>query len=126
MNLLIKLKTILQFNFFSCLCSDIENLKLALTWNRIDVAKNFIFKDDNRFKTEFLTELMFIAINKDKVDFVREFINQGFNWSRFLNYRRLIKLYNEVIALITYSFSSKNNISSLLLSCPKVLLCEAI
>ena len=81
---------------------DIENLKLALTWNRIDVAKNFIFKDDNRFKTEFLTELMFIAINKDKVDFVREFINQGFNWSRFLNYRRLIKLYNEVIALKTY------------------------
>jgi hypothetical protein len=39
---------------------------------------------------------MYNAIINDRVDFVKLFIENGFQVKKFLTYRRLIKLYNDV------------------------------
>jgi len=71
-----------------------SQLKLALAWNRIDVARSDIF-DQHRDEVtmEHLTESMFTALMDDKVDFVLLFLNEGLKLKDFLTVDVLCSLY---------------------------------
>ena len=53
--------------------------------------------EDKKWESKFFNSLMYVAITKDRVDFIREFLTHGLVLSKFLTYRRLLKLYNDVI-----------------------------
>lgn len=74
-----------------------SQLRLALKWNRIDIAKNFILTDENKDKMGSLDNLMFTAIKDNRFEFVDLFLENGFSLKPFLTFRVLLKLYNEVI-----------------------------
>ncbi|CAF0919426.1 unnamed protein product [Brachionus calyciflorus] len=76
--------------------SSIAQLKLALTWNRIDIAKDFIFTEDKDWKNGVLNDLMYSALVGDKPDFVEIFLENDCDINEFLTYRRLLKLYNDL------------------------------
>lgn len=76
-------------NFF------VQQLDLALNWNRIDVAKKYIL-ENNQLKVSLLKEAMYKAINEDRPDFVSEFFEFGLKSKEFLTYRLLLKLYNDI------------------------------
>ena len=73
-----------------------SQLRLALKWNRIDIAKNFILTDENKAKMGSLDNLMYTAIKDDRFEFVDLFLENGFSLKSFLTFRVLLKLYNEV------------------------------
>lgn len=70
-------------------------LKIALESNLIQVAKKHIF-DKDVIEVGLLKETMYTAIDKNRPDFVKEFLNNGFKLSKYLTYRILLKLYNDV------------------------------
>ena len=72
-------------------------LKMAITWDRSDIARKFIMEIDNQiWETKYMHEFMYLAIKQNKIEFVRLFLENGFVLSKFLTYRCLIKLYNDV------------------------------
>ena len=73
-----------------------SQLRLALKWNRIDIAKNYILNDENKAIMGTLNNLMFTAIKDGRFEFVDLFLDNGFSLKSFLTYRVLLKLYNEV------------------------------
>ncbi|XP_078660979.1 transient receptor potential cation channel subfamily M member-like 2 isoform X2 [Branchiostoma floridae x Branchiostoma belcheri] len=73
-----------------------HQLKLALAWNRSDIAETDIFTADRRWKQEELEDLMYSAILEDKVNFVKLFLENGVSLKDFLTVRRLQKLYSEI------------------------------
>ena len=79
-------------------------LRLCLTWNRFDIAKNFILNDENKDKLGSIDEFMYYSIKNNRHEFVSLFLNNGFVLKNFLTYRRLLKLYNEVIFNLFISF----------------------
>ncbi|RNA06320.1 transient receptor potential cation channel subfamily M member 2 isoform X1 [Brachionus plicatilis] len=76
--------------------NSISQLSLALTWNRIDIAKDYIFTDEKAWEDNDLYDLMFTAISTDKPDFVEIFMENNCDISKFLTYRRLLNLYNNM------------------------------
>nr|KAI8744050.1 transient receptor potential cation channel subfamily M member 2-like [Biomphalaria glabrata] len=74
----------------------IDQLKLALAWNRIDVAKSEIFTDDRTWPTGMLDEIMMSAIKLSRVDFVELFLDNGLSLKNFLTKERLTALYNTI------------------------------
>lgn len=72
-----------------------ENLKLAINWDRLDVAE-VIFTGEEEFKPNQLENLMEIALLKNKPKFVQLLLENGLNIKTFLTYRRLMFLYNSV------------------------------
>ncbi|KAK3605983.1 hypothetical protein CHS0354_019662 [Potamilus streckersoni] len=73
-----------------------DQLKLALAWNRIDIAKSEIFTDDKRWTTGSLDDIMLRAIQLNRVDFVELFLDNGVCLKEFLTIKRLLLLYNNV------------------------------
>ncbi|XP_077993111.1 transient receptor potential cation channel subfamily M member-like 2 [Glandiceps talaboti] len=73
-----------------------DQLKLALAWNRIDIAKSEIFTDDRKWKQGDLDEALHIALTNNQVDFVRLFLETGESLWEFLTVKRLTRLYNEI------------------------------
>ncbi len=73
----------------------LAQLKLALKWNRIDIAKNYI-TDDLKDKINLLGDLMYIALEQNRVEFVDLFLDNGFSLKNFVTNRLLLKLFNEV------------------------------
>jgi hypothetical protein len=72
-----------------------ENLKLALQWNRDDLAKSNILNGEEQLETHELFELMEQALLKNRPRFVKLFLeHEDFSLNMFLTYRRLIFLYN--------------------------------
>ncbi len=69
-------------------------LKLAMTWNRVDIARDFILTDELKDKIGSLDEFMFEAILDDKLEFVKMFMDNGFSLKGFVTYRLMLKLYN--------------------------------
>ena len=84
-----------------------SQLRLALEWNRVDVAKDYILTDENKTVMGSLDNLMFTAIKDNRFEFVELFLDNGFSLKSFLTYRALLKLYNEVdiLNLINFYFS---------------------
>lgn len=71
----------------------LDELKLAVAWNRVDIAKSDIFNGDVEWKACDLEEVMMDALINDKPDFVRLFVDNGVNLGEFLTYGRLQELY---------------------------------
>ncbi|CAL1536039.1 unnamed protein product, partial [Lymnaea stagnalis] len=68
-----------------------DQLKLALAWNRIDMAKSEIFTDERTWP-----DVMLSAIKLNRVDFVELFLDNGVVLKDFLTIKRLLTLYNSV------------------------------
>ncbi|NWX97608.1 TRPM5 protein, partial [Nothoprocta ornata] len=74
----------------------LDELKLAVAWNRVDIAKSEIFNGDVEWKSRDLEEVMMDALVNNKPEFVKLFIDNGANISDFLTYSRLQRLYCSV------------------------------
>ncbi|XP_076012232.1 transient receptor potential cation channel subfamily M member 5 [Genypterus blacodes] len=85
----------------------LDELKLAVAWNRVDIAQSEIFNGDVEWRACDLEEVMMDALINDKPDFVRLFVNNGVNLGEFLTYGRLQELY--------WSVSEKSLLYNLLL-----------
>ncbi|XP_071375194.1 transient receptor potential cation channel subfamily M member 5 isoform X2 [Centroberyx affinis] len=85
----------------------LDELKLAVAWNRVDIAKSDIFNGDVEWRACDLEEVMMDALINDKPDFVRLFVDNGVNLGEFLTYSRLQELY--------WSVSEKSLLHNLLL-----------
>ena len=72
-----------------------QQLNLALVWDRIDIAKKYLLQE-KIWESKFFNSLIYTAIRTNRVDFIKEFLNHGLALSKFLTYRRLLKLYNDV------------------------------
>ncbi|NXN14320.1 TRPM5 protein, partial [Indicator maculatus] len=71
----------------------LDELKLAVAWNRVDIAKSEIFNGDVEWKSCDLEEVMMDALINDKPEFVKLFVDNGANIAEFLTYSRLQRLY---------------------------------
>ncbi|NXQ42619.1 TRPM5 protein, partial [Catharus fuscescens] len=71
----------------------LDELKLAVAWNRVDIAKSEIFNGDVEWKSCDLEEVMMDALVNNKPEFVKLFIDNGANIYEFLTYSRLQRLY---------------------------------
>uniref|UniRef100_A0A3B3SRM5 Transient receptor potential cation channel, subfamily M, member 5 n=1 Tax=Paramormyrops kingsleyae TaxID=1676925 RepID=A0A3B3SRM5_9TELE len=71
----------------------LDELKLAVAWNRVDIAKSEIFNGDVEWRACDLEEVMMDALVNDKPDFVKLFVDNGVNLGEFLTYGRLQELY---------------------------------
>ena len=65
-----------------------EQLSLALTWNRSDIAKKEIFTYGQEWQDGVLEGAMQEALELDRVDFVRLLLDQGVNMHKFLTIDR--------------------------------------
>ncbi|XP_036936894.1 transient receptor potential cation channel subfamily M member 5-like isoform X2 [Acanthopagrus latus] len=73
-----------------------EELKLAVTWNRVDIAKSELFNGDIQWRYDDLEDSMTDALVNDKPQFVRLFTENGLNILDYLTYGRLESLYRSV------------------------------
>ncbi|XP_056286247.1 transient receptor potential cation channel subfamily M member 4-like [Pseudoliparis swirei] len=73
-----------------------EELKLAVTWNRVDIAKSELFNGDIHWRYEDLEDSMTDALVNNKPQFVRLFTENGLNILDYLTYGRLESLYRSV------------------------------
>ncbi|XP_041420213.1 transient receptor potential cation channel subfamily M member 6 isoform X2 [Xenopus laevis] len=71
-----------------------DQLSLALTWNRVDIAKKHILIYGQHWKVGSLEQAMQDALIMDRVDFVKLLIEYGVNMHRFLTIGHLEELYN--------------------------------
>ncbi|KAE8633107.1 hypothetical protein XENTR_v10001784 [Xenopus tropicalis] len=71
-----------------------DQLSLALTWNRVDIAKKHILIYGQHWKVGSLEQAMQDALVMDRVDFVKLLIEYGVNMHRFLTIGHLEELYN--------------------------------
>ncbi|XP_076853992.1 transient receptor potential cation channel subfamily M member 5 isoform X2 [Brachyhypopomus gauderio] len=74
----------------------LDELKLAVAWNRVDIAKSEIFNGDVEWSAQDLEGVMMDALVNNKPDFVRLFVDNGVNLGEFLTYGRLQELYCSV------------------------------
>ncbi|XP_010633960.1 transient receptor potential cation channel subfamily M member 5 [Fukomys damarensis] len=74
----------------------LDELKLAVAWNRVDIAKSEIFNGDVEWKSCDLEEVMMDALVSNKPEFVRLFVDNGADVADFLTYGRLQQLYRTV------------------------------
>ncbi|XP_064178104.1 transient receptor potential cation channel subfamily M member 4-like isoform X2 [Anguilla rostrata] len=73
-----------------------EELKLAVAWNRVDIAKSELFNGNIQWKYADLEDSMTDALVNNKPQFVRLFTENGFNILDYLTYERLESLYSSV------------------------------
>ncbi|XP_057173204.1 transient receptor potential cation channel subfamily M member 5 [Ursus arctos] len=71
----------------------LDELKLAVAWDRVDIARSEIFNGDVEWKSCDLEEVMMDALVSDKPEFVRLFVDNGADVGDFLTYGRLQRLY---------------------------------
>uniref|UniRef100_A0A0N4ZLR6 Transient receptor potential cation channel n=1 Tax=Parastrongyloides trichosuri TaxID=131310 RepID=A0A0N4ZLR6_PARTI len=71
-----------------------EQLSLALSWNRVDIARSDIFQPNIEWRMEDLHNIMIEALIYDRVDFVRLLLENGVDMQKFLTIGRLEELYN--------------------------------
>lgn len=84
-----------------------ENLKLALQWNRVDIAKTDIFTGEEEFTDKQKTHLLEMALTYNMPDFVELMLESGVDLKSFLTKRRLYFLYNSSYVsfiLLGYTF----------------------
>jgi len=70
--------------------------RMCLEWDRVDVARKFIFTEDNRQFNMSLNGLMEYAIIKNRVAFVELFLETGYNIKNYLTYARPLHLYSQI------------------------------
>ncbi|OWF39756.1 transient receptor potential cation channel subfamily M member 2-like [Mizuhopecten yessoensis] len=81
--------------------NSLSQLKLALCWNRIDIANSEIMRDMSRQSLETAladNDMIMSALGLDRVDFMDLFMDNGVDINTFLTAKRLKQLYHEVSA----------------------------
>ncbi|CAH2306513.1 transient receptor potential cation channel subfamily M member 2 isoform X1, partial [Pelobates cultripes] len=73
-----------------------HQLKLAVAWNRVDIARSEIFTDDHQWKPSDLHPVMTAALIGNKPDFVKLFLEQGVRLEEYATQDTLINLYNNL------------------------------
>ncbi|CAL1279991.1 unnamed protein product, partial [Larinioides sclopetarius] len=71
-----------------------DQLRLALTWNRVDIARSEIFVYGQEWPPGALEQAMMDALVMDSVDFVKLMLENGVSMHKFLSIPRLEDLYN--------------------------------
>ncbi|XP_071516413.1 transient receptor potential cation channel trpm isoform X2 [Panulirus ornatus] len=71
-----------------------EQLSLALTWNRVDIARSHVFNEDVEWSQGSLEQAMMDALVNDRIEFVKLLLEQGVTMNKFLSIQRLEELYN--------------------------------
>lgn len=89
-------QTILTALFKSQQLSPAEQLSLALTWNRVDIARSEIFVYGQEWPPGALEQSMMQALQHDRIDFVKLLLENGVSMRKFLSIPRLEDLYNTV------------------------------
>lgn len=79
-----------------------ENLKMALEWDRQDLAKRYILTGEEEFTVNQLNELMEIALIHNKPKFVELILEMGLDFHSFLTLRRLTFLYNSLKVIVNH------------------------
>ncbi|XP_075064037.1 transient receptor potential cation channel subfamily M member 7-like [Mixophyes fleayi] len=74
--------------------SPYDQLALALAWDRVDIAKTYIFVHGQQWLTKPLEQAMLDALVMDRVAFVKLLIENGVSMHKFLTIPRLEELYN--------------------------------
>ncbi|XP_066138176.1 transient receptor potential cation channel trpm isoform X6 [Euwallacea fornicatus] len=87
-------QTILTALFKSQHLSPTEQLSLALTWNRADIARSEIFIYGQEWPHGALEDAMMKALEHDRCDFVKLLLENGVSMRKFLTIPRLENLYN--------------------------------
>ncbi|XP_053561671.1 transient receptor potential cation channel subfamily M member 2 [Bombina bombina] len=73
-----------------------HQLKLAVSWNRPDIAKTQIFTEDWTWKPSDLYPVLLVSLIENKPSFVRLFLELGVSISEFLTWDTLTILYNNL------------------------------
>ncbi|XP_018427320.1 PREDICTED: transient receptor potential cation channel subfamily M member 2-like [Nanorana parkeri] len=71
-----------------------HQLKLAVSWNRPDIAETQIFTEDWTWKPSDLYDCLTLSFIEDKPSFVRLFLERGVSLSEYLTWETLTNLYN--------------------------------
>ncbi|XP_030642539.1 transient receptor potential cation channel subfamily M member 2-like [Chanos chanos] len=72
----------------------VQQLELAVAWNRVDIARSEIFTEVNQWKTTDLHQAMFSALVGHKPEFVRLLLENNVSFGKFLEKEdRLCDLY---------------------------------
>ncbi|XP_040269259.1 transient receptor potential cation channel subfamily M member 2-like, partial [Bufo bufo] len=71
-----------------------HQLKLAVAWNRVDIARSEIFTDDHQWKPSDLHPVMTAALIGNKPAFVKLFLEHGVRLEEYATQENLIHLYN--------------------------------
>eukprot|EP00105_Crassostrea_gigas_P034984 XP_019919132.1 PREDICTED: transient receptor potential cation channel subfamily M member 6 [Crassostrea gigas] len=72
-----------------------NQLQLALTWNRADIAQEEIFREDVLWPPRSLDDILMEAIVEEKVEFVALILQQNVGMKEFLSKERLQQLYQK-------------------------------
>uniref|UniRef100_A0A8C5Q425 Transient receptor potential cation channel subfamily M member 2 n=1 Tax=Leptobrachium leishanense TaxID=445787 RepID=A0A8C5Q425_9ANUR len=73
-----------------------HQLKLAVAWNRVDIARSEIFTDEHQWKSSDLHSVMTAALIGNKPDFVKLFLENGVRLEEYTTQDTLIYLYNNL------------------------------
>ena len=68
-----------------------QQLDLSLKWNRFDVAKEYILTYSNRERLGSLDQFMYEAISKNRHEFVKDFLDNGFILKNLTTYRDIFQ-----------------------------------
>lgn len=73
-----------------------HQLKLAVAWNRVDIAQSEIFTDERQWKPSELYPMMVAALITNKPEFVRLFLENGVQLKEFVSQATLFYLYQNL------------------------------
>ncbi|XP_019406603.1 PREDICTED: transient receptor potential cation channel subfamily M member 4 isoform X1 [Crocodylus porosus] len=71
----------------------LDELRLAVAWNRVDIASSELFRADVHWKPSLLVDPMRDALLVDRPELVRLLVENGLDASEFLTWGRLEELY---------------------------------
>ncbi|XP_069803260.1 transient receptor potential cation channel subfamily M member 4-like isoform X2 [Dendropsophus ebraccatus] len=74
-----------------------HELKLAVAWNREDIAKTELFHGEIHWEASDLEDTMTDSLVNNKPSFVKLFVDNGMNIMDYLTYGRLEELYSSVL-----------------------------
>ncbi|XP_073087353.1 transient receptor potential cation channel subfamily M member 2 isoform X6 [Manis javanica] len=73
-----------------------HQLKLAVAWNRVDIARSEIFTDERQWKPSDLHPMMTAALISNKPEFVKLFLENGVLLKEFAAWDTLLYLYGNL------------------------------
>ncbi|XP_060085573.1 transient receptor potential cation channel subfamily M member-like 2 [Ylistrum balloti] len=76
----------------------LNQLRLALTWDRVDIAQEDIFREDCIWTPGSLDDILMDAILMERVEFVHLILQQGVVMKEFLTKTRLTQLYQKALS----------------------------
>lgn len=72
----------------------LDELRLAVTWNRVDIAQSELFRGDIQWRSFHLEASLMDALLNDRPEFVRLLMSHGLSLGHFLTPARLAQLYS--------------------------------